>query len=63
MLKHFRSQEETSKTPIVAISANAMSGDVKRGLDAGFDYYITKPVDVNGFLSVVDEILLSISKD
>ena len=63
MLKHFRSQEETSKTPVVAISANAMSGDVKRGLDAGFDYYITKPVDVNGFLSVVDEILLSISKD
>jgi CheY-like chemotaxis protein len=63
VLRHLRSQKDTSETPVVAISANAMSGDVKRGLEAGFDYYITKPIDVNDFLSVVDEILLSISKD
>ncbi|MCK5001569.1 MAG: response regulator [Gammaproteobacteria bacterium] len=63
VLRHLRSQKDTSETPVVAISANAMSGDVKKGLEAGFDYYVTKPVDVNEFLSIVDEILLSISKD
>ena len=39
----------TSHIPVVAISANAMRADVKRGLDAGFMRYLTKPIKVNEF--------------
>jgi CheY-like chemotaxis protein len=33
--------------PVIAISANAMSRDIERGLKAGFFRYITKPIKVN----------------
>ena len=32
--------------PIVALSANAMQSDIQAGLDAGFDAYLTKPLDI-----------------
>ena len=30
--------------PIVALSSSAMADQVRRGLDAGFDEYLTKPI-------------------
>jgi len=32
--------------PIVALSANAMPADIARGVEGGFDAYLTKPVKV-----------------
>jgi len=43
--------------PIVAVSANAMPSDVERGRAAGFSAYLTKPLDVQRVLGVIDGLL------
>ena len=41
----------------MALTAQAMQDDRKRFLDAGFDGYISKPVDVVEFVKTVKEYL------
>lgn len=51
--------EKLKDVPVIAVSANAMPKDIKRGFDAGFNEYITKPIDVDRFLSVIDSFLVA----
>ena len=57
VLSVLRSLDSVKKTPVIAISANATSRDIERGLAAGFDEYITKPIDIRYFLEAVDRLL------
>jgi signal transduction histidine kinase/CheY-like chemotaxis protein len=52
-----RQYVDTRHIPIIALSANAMPSDVKRGLEAGFLQYLTKPIDVKEFLRTIDLFL------
>jgi two-component system, cell cycle response regulator DivK len=52
-LRLLREDERTASTPIVAVTAQAMAGDRERFLDAGFDGYISKPVNVGEFIGAV----------
>jgi CheY-like chemotaxis protein/anti-sigma regulatory factor (Ser/Thr protein kinase) len=56
-LSRLRSFVDTRHIPIIALSANAMPSDVKRGLEAGFLQYLTKPIDVKEFLRTIDLFL------
>ncbi|MGA9750234.1 MAG: PAS domain S-box protein [Acidobacteriota bacterium] len=51
------SDPATAHIPVLAISANAMPGDIQKGLDAGFFRYLTKPVKVNEFMEALDVAL------
>ena len=42
---------------VIAVSANAMPRDIRRGLDAGFYRYITKPIKVIEFMDTLDSAL------
>jgi len=57
VLKLLKGRDGTKNTPVIAISANAMPYDIEKGLEAGFDDYITKPIDINALLLAVDEKL------
>lgn len=57
VLKHLRQRKVTKNTPVIAISANAMPKDIEKGINAGFDYYITKPINVKTLLKAVDTYL------
>jgi CheY-like chemotaxis protein len=53
-LKILRSDPSTAHIPVIAISANAMPHDIKKGLEAGFLRYLTKPIRVNEFMDTLD---------
>jgi len=52
-----REDPATAHIPIIALSANAMPRDIKKGLEAGFFYYLTKPIKVNEFMDTIDVAL------
>ena len=56
-LKLLRDDPATAHIPVLAISANAMPLDIKKGLEAGFFRYLTKPIKVNEFLDALDMAL------
>jgi two-component system, cell cycle response regulator DivK len=52
-LRRLRENERTAAIPVVALTAQAMTGDRERFLDAGFSGYMAKPVNVLEFISMV----------
>lgn len=52
-LARLRGDDRTASMPVLALTAQAMFGDEQRLLDAGFDGYVSKPVDVAGLLAAV----------
>lgn len=57
LLKIFKAETRMAGIPIIAITANAMSRDIARGLAAGFTEYLTKPLDVTDFFNMLDRCL------
>ena len=56
-LKILREDPVTAHIPVLAISANVMPHDIKKGLEAGFFRYLTKPIKVNEFMDALDVAL------
>jgi|GEM_PF-2702276 len=61
-LKVLRRDPATRHIPIIAISANAMKGDAERGLAAGFDAYLTKPIDIPAMLASVERHIAGVRR-
>ena len=55
VLKNVRHSNINRTVPVIAVTAAAMTGDIERGREAGFDDYITKPIDVNYLVKKVRE--------
>lgn len=58
VLEILRADKRTANIPVFAITANAMADDVERGRQAGFDHYLTKPLNVVHLLACIDEVLV-----
>ncbi len=52
-LDRLRADERTASVPVLALTAQAMDGDRERFLGAGFDGYLSKPVNIADFVATV----------
>ena len=59
VLQQIRQMPRFAKLRVVAVTANAMKEDREKGAKAGFDAYISKPIDVAGLRAQVAELLSS----
>ena len=55
--KIIRENEETTHIPIIALTAHALITDKQRGLDAGCNDYLTKPVDFEKLVNKINELI------
>ncbi len=49
--------DTVSEIPAIALSAAATPRDIRKGLDAGFDHYLTKPINVAEITKTIRDIL------
>lgn len=61
VIRHIResSRTEIKGMLVIAVTALAMKGDRERILDAGFDGYISKPIDTSNFIQTIQQIVQS----
>jgi two-component system cell cycle response regulator DivK len=52
-LDRLRDDERTASIPVLALTAQAMRGDREQFLEAGFDGYLSKPMDVVELINAV----------
>lgn len=57
-LRMLRASAATQHIPVIALTAAASERDKQSGTLAGFYRYLTKPVDVDEFTSVLEELLI-----
>jgi len=55
--KRLKTIEETSQTPVVAVTSDAMEADKAKALEMGFLHHISKPLDVPEFLKIIHQTL------
>ena len=58
-LKRLKADPGTRGIPVVALTSYAMKGDRERLLTEGFSDYVSKPIDIDHFLEVVQRLALT----
>lgn len=48
----------TKNIPAIALTANAMVHDIEKGKASGFDYYLTKPLNLTELIDVFNDLLI-----
>ena len=56
-IRKWEKEQNLSRTPIIALTAAALSGDMQRSLDAGCDFHLTKPVSKATLLDLMHTVL------
>ena len=62
-LRQLRADPITKSTPVIAVTASAMEQDRQKILAAGFDGYMTKPINVKKFTEEIRTVLVGHNRD
>ncbi len=57
VLEQLKHNSNTKHIRVIAVSANAMPADIEKGMNAGFDTYVTKPINVPELMTLIEENL------
>lgn len=57
ILKELRQHEETKTIPTLAMSAAATKDDIEKGIEEGFQHYLTKPIDIHETIEIIHSIM------
>lgn len=57
LARRFKAEPRIAKTPLIAVTALAMTGDREKILRAGFDGYISKPIEPQKFAGQISSFL------
>ncbi len=57
VLKILKENSDTREIPVIALTAHAMRGDEEKFLKVGFSAYVSKPIDIQRFKSVIAEFI------
>ncbi len=61
-LAQLRAMAELKETPVIALSASASETDIRRGTNAGFAAYLTKPIHVPTMLATMENVLVALMR-
>lgn len=53
--KIIKSMPQYKNVPVIALTAYAMKGDRERFLEAGFEDYIVKPIEIDEFIKTIEK--------
>ena len=56
-IEKMKNDQELKDIPVIAITAQAMTGDREKCMEAGADGYISKPVDVDELLLLLNQLI------
>jgi CheY-like chemotaxis protein len=57
VIQRVRQDPSLATLPVLAVTAYAMRGDREKGLDAGFDGYLSKPVNARSLFAEIERVL------
>jgi CheY-like chemotaxis protein len=57
VVTELRKDPRFALTPVIAVTATAMKGDMQKGMEAGFTDYLTKPVSIERLRQIIGRFL------
>lgn len=55
-----RARPETQRIPVVLLTADATATSRRRGEALGADTYLSKPLDIDHLLAMIDELIVRV---
>jgi CheY-like chemotaxis protein len=62
ILKNIQRDNDINSPPVIAVSGDSLPEDISKGINAGFQGYITKPIIIEELFKALDIAIASLAK-